>query len=238
VCVKAWQVPEIAPRIRSMLRVDSLVVPLCNGVEAPEQLADALGAGRVLGGVCRISAFIVEPGHIRHAGIEPSVAFGHPDGRPDPRVERLRQAFEQAGVKAETPIDIRAAMWEKFLFIAAVSGLGAVTRAPIGAIRSTPETRHLLEQALQEIAAVAHAKEIDLPENIVPRTMAFIDTLPPGITPSMQRDIESERPSELEAQNGAVVRMGLETGTQTPVHRFVYCCLLPQELHARCRLQF
>ncbi len=238
VTVKAWQVPEVAEAMRPMIGPDTFVVPLENGVEAPQQLAAVLGAEHVLGGLCQISAMIVAPGHIRHVGIEPYVAFGELDGRPSQRAERLRQAFERAGVKAEIPPDIQVAMWEKFLFIATISGLGAVTRAPAHIFRSLPQTRQLLEQALQEIVAVAQARGINLGQEAVQRRLAFIDSLPEGVTASMQRDIMDGRPSELEAQNGAVVRMGQQLGVPTPVHAFIYASLLPQELRARGQVQF
>ena len=233
VAVKGWQVPEAALAMQPMVGPHTGVAPLGNGVEAPFQLAAVLGTGPVLGGLCRISAFIAEPGHIRHVGLEPFVAFGELDNRSTPRVEALRQAFERAGVKVSVPPDIRVAMWEKFVFIVAVSGVGAVARAPLGALRSLPETRQLLEQAVHEAVAVGRARKIELPEDAVARTMTTIDSLEPGIIPSMQRDILEGRPSELGSQNGAVVRMGLELGIPTPTHRFIYHSLLPQELQAR-----
>jgi 2-dehydropantoate 2-reductase len=131
------------------------------------------------------------------------------------------------------PADIQAAMWRKFLFIAAISGVGGVTRTPIGVTRSRPETRRLLEAAMSEVDALARARGIRLPEEIVAQTLAFIDGMGPGVMASMQRDIMDGKPSELEAQNGAVVRMGREMGIPTPVHEFLYASLLPQELKAR-----
>ncbi len=134
---------------------------------------------------------------------------------------------------AEVPEDIQAAMWEKFLFIAAISGVGAVTRAPAGKIRALPGTRRMLEGAMLEIHAVARALHVALPAGIVDKTLGFIDGLPPEATASMQRDIMAGNPSELEAQNGAVVRMGRQLGVPTPVNEFLYHSLLPQEQNAR-----
>jgi 2-dehydropantoate 2-reductase len=124
-------------------------------------------------------------------------------------------------------------MWGKFLFIASFSGMGAVTRASAGVLRSLPETRRMLEQAMQEVLAVAKAHAIPLAEESVDQTMALIDGLPAGATASMQRDIMAGRPSELESQNGAVVRLGQEVGVATPLHTFIYHSLLPTELQAR-----
>jgi 2-dehydropantoate 2-reductase len=63
--------------------------------------------------------------------------------------------------------------------------------------------------------------------------MAFLDALPEEATASMQRDILGGRPSELDAQNGAVVRLGKEAAVATPVNGMIYSSLLPQEMQAR-----
>jgi 2-dehydropantoate 2-reductase len=130
------------------------------------------------------------------------------------------------------------ALWEKFLFVVSFGGVGAVTRAPIGVIRTLPETRRLLEQSMHEIFEVAHARQIVLSDRIVEKTMVFLDSLAPSGTTSLQRDIADGKPSELDAWNGAVVRLGQEVGITTPLHSFIYNSLLPLELRARGQLQF
>ncbi len=236
--VKAWQVPEAAQAMRPLVGPETFVVPLQNGVEAPAQLAAVLSAQHVLGGLAKIISFKVGPGHIRHAGAEPYMAFGELDNRPSERAERLRLAFERAGVTVEIPPDIQTALWDKFLFVVSWGGVGAVTRAPVGVLRSVPEMRQMLEQALHEIFAVAQARNIALPEDAIHKTIAFVDTLPPSGTTSLQRDIVEGRPSELASWNGAVVRLGQEVGVATPLHAFIYHSLLPLELRARGQVQF
>jgi 2-dehydropantoate 2-reductase len=232
--VKAWQVPDAAPALRPLLDQRTFVVPLQNGIEAPDQLASALGAERVLGGLCRIIAFLDGPGHIRHTGVTPYIAFGELDGSNSDRVERLRLALARThGITVDVPPDIGIAMWSKFLFITALGGIGALTRSPIGVLRSEPKSRELLRQALEEIQAVAVRNRIALPAETAAKTLAYIDTLPPEGTASMQRDIMQGRPSELEAQVGAVVRFGERLGLPVPVHRMLYDTLLPLERRAR-----
>jgi 2-dehydropantoate 2-reductase len=237
--VKAWQVAEAAEAMRSLVGLQTFIVPLQNGIDAPDQLAQVLGGIHVVGGLCRVLAYLDGPGHIRHAGVPPYIAFGELDGSRSQRTETLLKAFSQTrGVTAEIPSDVRVAMWSKFLFIAAVSGVGALTRAPIGVIRSEPESRRLLRQALEEIYAVAVANRIGLPAETVEKTLALVDTLPADGTASMQRDIMQGRPSELEAQVGAVVRLGERLGVEVPLHRMIYAALLPLERKARGELRF
>jgi 2-dehydropantoate 2-reductase len=238
VTVKAWQVPEVAEALRPLVGPATCVVPLQNGVEAPEQLASVLGVAPVVGGVCGLVSFIAAPGHIRHTAAEPFIKLGELDNRPSARLESLRQAFVRAGVTVEIPTDIQAALWMKFLFITPCSGIGALTRAPIGIWRSLPETRQMSEQAVRELMAVAHARGIVLSPDALHTTIGLLNSVSPEATVSMQRDIMAGRPSELDAQIGAVVRLGRATGVTTPLHAFIYGSLLPLELRARGQIQF
>jgi len=238
VAVKAMQVPEVAKAIRPLLGPTTCVVPLQNGVEAPEQLATVVGAPHVVGGVCGLNSFRVAPGHIRHSALEPFVQFGEWDNRPSSRLHHLRQAFVRAGVRADMPAEIHRARWMKFLFVTPCSGLGALTRAHIGIWRQVPETRRLSVQALEEVLAVAQARSIALPPDAVPMTMALVDQVPPEATTSLQRDMMMGRPSELDTQIGAVERLGHAGGVTTPLHACIYGSLLPLELRAQGQVQF
>jgi len=236
--VKAWQVSEVAEAMRPLVGPMTCVVPLQNGVEAPGQLAAVLGASHVVGGLCGLASFVVAPGHIRHAAAAPFVKFGELDNRPSARLDHLRHAFVRAGVTIEIPSDIQRELWMKFLFITPCSGLGALTRSPIGIWRSVPETRQMSEQAMHEVLAVAQARGIALPADALKTILAQVDSVSPEVTVSMQRDMMAGRPSELDAQIGAVVRLGQEVRMTTPLHAFIYGSLLPLELRARGQLQF
>jgi 2-dehydropantoate 2-reductase len=239
VSVKAWQVPEAAQAMRPMVGPETVVVPLLNGVEAPAQLADALGAEHVIGGLCGIISFVAGPGHINHAGADPFINFGELDNNKSERVVSLRRAFEKAtGITVKIPPDIQVAIWRKFLLVAPWSGIGAITRAPLGTFLGLPETRQMLQEVMQEVFSVAQARDIVLPKDVVDKTLTFMDSLPPSGTASMQRDIMEGRPSELEAQNGAVVRLGQAAGVATPLNTFIYHSLLPMELKATNQVQF
>jgi len=237
VTVKAWQVSDAAKSLKPMVGPDTYVLPIQNGIEAPSQLSAILGAEHILGGLCAFISYVVEPGHVCHAGTDPIIRFGELDNSRSDRVNLLNDVFERTpGITANIPSDINVAMWQKFLLITAWSGLGAITRVPVGIFRSQPETRQLLEKTMIEIYDVARARNIDLPENVIAKTLEFIDALPSGGTASMQRDIMDGKPSELESQAGAVVRLGQEIGINTPVSNFIYSSLLPLERQARGQL--
>src|SRR4029077_4016755 len=149
--VKAWQVEEAARNMRPMVGPATFVVPLKNGVEAVSQLAAVLGPEHVLGGICGTFSWVAAPGKIRSISTATFIKFGELDNQRSERVERLRQAFGKTSVKADIPADIHEAVWEKFLLVTAFGGVNAVSRAPIGIIRTVPETRALLQQCMEEV---------------------------------------------------------------------------------------
>jgi 2-dehydropantoate 2-reductase len=207
--------------MKPMVGPDTLVVPLQNGVEAPYQLGEVLDPANVLGGLCAIVAFMAGPGHVKHSGANPLIRFGHLDNHADPRVNTLSEIFNHcSGVKSSIPDDVLVAMWQKFMLITPWSGLGAVSRAPLGVLLEQPETRELLIQATEEIYQLGLAREIDLPEDSVARTIKTLED------------------SELDAQNGAVVRLAHEVGLETPINRFLLYSLRSLELRARGALSF
>jgi 2-dehydropantoate 2-reductase len=234
--VKAWQIPQTAGAIKPMIGPQTVILPLQNGLEAPELLAKELGPQHVLTGLCGLFVFIAGPGHIRHTAIDPFIRFGEMDNSSSDRVKHLQQVFARAGVTAETPPNIQTALWMRFLFITPFTGVGAVTRSTLGEWRSLPDTRQMAETALEELVAVARARKVSLPADAIQTVMNAFDNLPPDITTSIQRDIMEGRPSELDALIGVAVRLGKENNIATPLHHFLYNSLWPMELRARGQL--
>jgi 2-dehydropantoate 2-reductase len=125
-------------------------------------------------------------------------------------------------VEISIAADIQVALWTKLLFIASFSGIGAMADAPAGVIRSDPHWRTKMISAMNEIYTLAHARGVKLPVNAIDTVMAGVDGLPDDATSSMHRDIAAGKPSELESQNGAVVRMARESGIAVPTHTVIY----------------
>lgn len=230
--VKAWQVEDAAQALTPLVGPYTCVVPLQNGLEAATQLGVVLGAEHVIGGTCRIYSMISAPGCIRHMGLEPTIIIGELDGQQSQRAEHLRLTLEHAGIAAKVSPTIQAELWEKFLLLR-WGVVGAVTRAPAGVMRGLAEVRQMVLQASQEVIEVGRAYDVELPNDITAQSLAILDSLPPAATTSMQRDIMEGCPSELDAQVGALVRLGQRVDVSTPLHMFLYYSLLPQELGAR-----
>ena len=124
------------------------------------------------------------------------------------------------------------------MFIAAMSGVGAVTRAPIGVVRRRPETRQLLERAVEEIHAVAVASGVASPPSA--------DHRDPGLHGQPARGRHrldaARRPRRPALRARRTERRGRaagpRAGVEAPVHDLIWRGLLPLERRARGEARF
>ena len=235
VTTKLDALAPLAPALRALTGPDTGVVSTQNGISAPGLLADAVGKEHVLPGVARVYSAITSPGDVRTIGNAGSLALGEWDGAATARSRAAVHALEAAGIRAWIPDSIWAELWRKVSFVVVQGALGAATNAPIGVLRS--DLRDAFTRAVGEVVAVAAALGHDLATDDAPDPVAaalrMADAQPAGATTSMQRDIASGLPSELDAQLGALCRAGDEAGVPTPVLDLALSVLAPREAAAR-----
>lgn len=225
--VKMPDAESAAARLAPLIKPGTVVLPLQNGVEIVDVLTAALGAAPVALGAAYIPAKIAEPGVIEHAGGFASLRFGPLHSAQRPTLEAFAAACTRAKVQVELVDDMRRVMWEKFVFLVGMSSLTALTRLPIAVTRTTPELRALLQQVMDETAALARAEGVALPEDFVARQMAVVDGLPPAAKASMANDLDAGKPLELPWLAGAVARRSERRGLKADANRFVAAALAP-----------
>jgi len=233
ICTKTYGTEQAAQQIQPLIRGKTTVISLQNGVDAAERIGRIVGMEHVVGSVTWISSAVEAPGVIKQVSQFRRVVLGELDGQVTPRAQAIHQAFQATGVTAELSENILKVLWTKFVFISAASSLGSLTRLIIGEYRAVPETRELMTRLMKEVEALARAQKIDLDEDVVQKSLEFIDNAAPTIKASMQLDVGAGRPSEIEAMIGVIGRKGRELGIPTPVADFVYASLLPIELKAQ-----
>lgn len=231
-CLKAWQIKGIASDINSILKPDSIVLPLQNGVQTVDDLQPEINPKHIIGGLCRIISKIESPGTINHFGINPIIVFGELDNSITDRVNRVKELFDKAGINSKVSNDIQSELWKKFIGIC-VSGLLAVTKTNYGQLRELPETRAMMIELLNEIYHLSLKAGAKIEPDFVAKTVAAIDAFPNDTTSSLTRDVWEGKPSEIEYQNGTVVRLAQKYNIDVPINRFVYSCILPMERKAR-----
>lgn len=229
---KTYGTEEAAQAIVPITGRDTAVISFQNGVEAAEKIGRVVGHEHMIGGVTWLSAAIEELGVISQYSQFRRIDIGEFSGEVTQRTEMIAEVLKSTGADVEVVTNIVQVLWTKFVFISAISALGGLTRVATGDYRSVPESRAVLIGALNEVIAVAGAKGIRLEPDLVAKTLEFIDGAPPAMLPSMQRDIEAGRRSELESMIGVVVRLGAELNVPTPIMALAYAALKPGHLKA------
>ncbi len=224
--VKLYDTESAIRMLPPLIGDNTVVVPLQNGVDAVATLASEVGPPHVAGGVAHISAVVAEPGVIRHTAMD-RLLFGELDGARSPRLERLLDACRAAGFQATLSDHVDVEIWSKFVRLSVLSGMTAVTRSPIGPLRDDPDLFAMVQAAALEAMAVTRKKGIALPIGMFDDAVKMMQALPPQTKSSMLEDLERGRRLELPWLSGAVVRIGRETGVETPIHRFIETVLKP-----------
>jgi 2-dehydropantoate 2-reductase len=202
---KATRLEEALERVPPTTLGDAVVVPLLNGLEHMALLRQRYPAARVVAGAIRVVASRTGPGVVRHEGTLAAVQLA-------PGAERLADALAGAGLDVAVRPDEVGLLWDKLAFLAPVALLTTTLDAPLGAVREQlgDELRALVE----EVAAVARAEGAQAD---APATLAFMETVPAGMTSSLQRDTAAGHETELEAIGGAVLRAAARHGVDVPV---------------------
>ena len=228
VAVKRFDLESALEQLPPLLGPSTTVVPLLNGVDAHEVLASCVGTERVVGGSCSIVARLGDPGEVIQESRVRRVVIGELDGSVSRRVTQLQAAWADAGAEAIASRQILSDVWSKFVFIATFGGLTALADVPAGQFLEVPALRQLFLRAMREVEAVASARGLTLPADLIARHIALVESLGPASTSSMQRDVASGKPFELEAFSGTVVRLARAEGIDVPIHEAIYALLLPR----------
>ena len=226
-CVKLWDVETVAEQLRPIIKPQTAVVPLQNGVDAAERMIPFLGHERVMGGTAFVTGAIVAPGVVRQTGTYQRMTFGELDGQISERGERLRDLCEAAGFEGVLSPDIMVPVWEKFLLMVPASGLNALTRLSLGKWREHPERVALYDAALRETVAVGLADGVRLSPDSVENGMAMMRSMPSYHMTSMGNDLLRGNRLELPWFAGKVVELGHRHGIPTPINGFIYAALKP-----------
>jgi 2-dehydropantoate 2-reductase len=221
-CVKSLDTETAAAAMAPHLARDAVILSLQNGVDNPERIG--LHAGNeVIPVLVYAAANIPAPGVVKHTG-GGDIVIGRRKtfrggGEADRRLlDAIAALFTNAGVTVRISDDIEADLWSKLVVNCAYNAISALGDAPYSRMVATPEVRDLMLDAVKEVAAVAKAKGIRLPDDILEAAMKPAGAMPQTKSSTAQ-DIAKARPTEIAHLNGYVVREGEALGVATPVNR-------------------
>jgi len=235
ICVKTLDTAAAAESFAAHLRSETVVVSLQNGVENAGVIREALrDAGRtplpaVLSSVVYVAAAMPAPGHLKHSGRGDLVIGTGGDAALAPAVERVAQLFTRAGVPCRVSDNIDGELWVKLVWNCAGNAVSALGRASYGLAGSLEPVRRVMAAAAEEVAAVARAAGVQLPDtDWMAMGMKLAGSLGPA-TSSTAQDIERARPTEIDSLNGFIARRGARLGVPTPVNQTLWALVKLRE---------
>jgi len=223
-CVKGYALDTASRSIADNLHVDSIVIPLLNGVDNAERLTALLPRGIILNGCVYISSHIVGPGVIEQVGGSGKLLFG-PEDRPSAPFSNIESILKNAGINAVLSDTIAVDVWSKYLFVGPLGSITSMTGKSLGEIMENDRYRTMLEKMMREVETIAQAKDIPLPDTIVQQSLDITANFPYETKTSLQLDFEKGRQTEIETFTGYVVMTGRVLGIETPLHNEVYSAL-------------
>ena len=224
-CVKTYDLPTAFALMRPLVGPRTTVLTLQNGVEAPNMVAERFGARAALPGLVYCEVAVKQPGVIFQGSPPQRIVLGELDGTHTQRADAIAAAFADAGADTTLSENVLGALWSKFCFICAMGGCTTLARHSLGALLADAEGRDLLETVMSEVRAVGEASGVHFDANPVAAGMATAARFPFEAKSSMQRDLERGARLEIEALNGAVVRLGRALSVPTPANQAIYAAL-------------
>jgi len=231
---KAGQVAVAADDTKSLLKPDTVVLSIQNGLGGPDAAAAVLGKERVMVGVVGgFGASMKGPGHAHHNGME-LVRLGELQGPITPRLERIADAWRSAGFRVKVFDDIAQLVWEKLICNCAYSGPCGLTDHTVGEVMSDRELARVSAACAREAFAVAKKKGVRLDFDDPVAYVRDFGSKIPNARPSVLLDLMAKRKSEIEVINGSIPRVGAEVGVSAPVNDALTALVLDKERRLGC----
>jgi 2-dehydropantoate 2-reductase len=222
---KAYHLEGAIESFRQYVSKDTMILPLLNGIVHITKLVDEFGEDRVIGGLCFIETTLDQEGKVIQSSSKHDIVFGELSGERSERILKIETAFSGTKTGYRLSENIKKDLWQKYLFIATMSGITTLMRAPIGPIRENASGRATISQLLKEIVAVMKRQDAPLTDDIEIQQMNQIDMLGFSMKASMQRDMEKSQLVEADHLHGYLLDIARREGLAVPVLEAIYANL-------------
>lgn len=225
-CVKSYSLESSAGSLKSNISSNTVVIPLQNGVDSAEKLRTVLPDADIISGSVYIITHVEKPGVIHQEDGACKLIFGTDDQESAQKYSYILDILLQAKINAVLTGAISQALWKKYLLMCPLASLTSATGKTYGEILEDSKLKKKARDMMLEVAAVAKARHINLPENAVDKTMEMIARFGYHSKTSMQMDREKGNPTEVDTLTAYLCRAGRESGIPTPVHDEIFKQLL------------
>lgn len=219
--VKAYHLAATLDDLKPYVGKNTAILPLLNGVNHIHQLQKHFGSESVLGGLCFIESTLNSQGEIEQYSPQHEIVFGELNSKVTSRILKIHELFKHAGFDARYSTKIRMEMWQKYIFISAMSGMTCLMNSSIGPILSSSYGKETYQQLLEEIVSIAHHQEPDISPRLASTILHNMESLSPDMKSSMLRDLEKGKPVETDHFHGALLKMAPENA-RLPLLKAVY----------------
>ncbi|MBO8157034.1 MAG: ketopantoate reductase family protein [Bacillaceae bacterium] len=227
--VKGYHLEGALDNLKKLVKKGAKVLPLLNGIEHIEILQSELGEEHVLGGLAFIIATLDEKGHVVHTSDQHRMVFGQLHPSQQELCEELNKIVQQANIQAHYTDNILQAMWEKYVFITAFSGVTTAADLSIGPVRNTPATFEVYQDILKEMAALAESYGYPISDDQFKQAIESAYRFTEESTSSMHQDRRKGLTLEVEHLQGGALRMADKKGLELPVTKTIYGLIKPFE---------
>jgi 2-dehydropantoate 2-reductase len=233
VALKQHHLAEAIPDLAPFIDPQTTILSVMNGLDSEEMLGARYGMEKIIFAIA-LGIDAVREGNRIDYSAGGKIFFGEPLNETiSPMVDRVQEAFDRAAIPAETPVDMTAAMWRKFMINVGINQASAVLRAPYGIFQENENAQAIMEALMREAIAVANAEGVAIGESDLQGWYDFLRTLSPAGKTSMLQDVEAGRKTEVEIFGGKVVALGRKHGIPTPVNETVVDAIYVQEQYPR-----
>ena len=217
---KTYDIEDSLLAIKKSITKNTVILPLYNGVDAPERISTLFPDNEVLEGCVYVVSMIDSPGVIKKVGPYETIFFGSTTASIS-KMNALQSIFKNASIDSYLVDAIEETVWEKYIFISALASATSYLNQNIGELLNTPSSRKFYVSLLNEIAMIAAVKGLNLPNDIVFQTILKLEKTPQDATSSMHRDLMAGRKIELSSLTEFVVNEGLKYEIDTPTYQMV-----------------
>lgn len=224
-CTKSYSLESSAQQFSSCIDKNTVVIPLLNGVNSAERLRAVLLQTNVLSGSVYIITHIEKPGVIHQEDGACILTFGT-DDESAKKYQYILDILLQAKINAILTDKISEVLWTKYLLMCPLASLMSATNKTYGAVWADSSLRKKATDMMLEVAAVAKARHVFLPDNAVDKSMEMVAGFGHNSKTSMQLDREKGRQTEIDALTAYLCKEGRESGVPTPLHDEVYAQLI------------
>lgn len=220
ICVKSYDTKDTIKQVKPLIRDNTNILTLQNGIGNIEIIQEVAGPDKVIGGVTNLGATLIDIGHVRHAGKGETV-IGRIDGKIPVEMRFIRETFNKVGLETRISRDIKGLLWSKLIINVGINALTAITRLNNGRLIEFEGMRKILREAVTEATRIAKRKRIKLIyDDPLAKVEAVCEATATNVS-SMLQDVLRKKRTEIDFINGVIVRQGQELGIPVPVNSFL-----------------